>query len=275
MNKIITRKNIWIHVVLLLGAVFMVVPFIWMVLTSFQSLGESTRIPPVIIPARFHWDNYQRVFSALPFAAFYWNTIVTTVLKVFGQTILCSMAAYAFARIEFPGKNLFFILILSVMMVPDQSYTIPRYLLMMKFGWLNSLTALIVPGLFSSFGVFLLRQFFLSLPSDLGEAATIDGCNHFQSFLRIYLPLAKPGLISMGIFVTLWSWNDLMWPLIVNGSPKKMTLSVGLATLRGQYGTDYPILMAGAVLAIWPMILLFFTLQRHFVEGIALSGTKG
>lgn len=267
-------SKVVIHGVLILGSVVMIAPFIWMVLTSFMSLGESTRVPPVLIPARFRWENYTRVFSTLPFLKFYWNTTITTIAKVLGQLVFCSMAGYAFARIAFPGRDVLFIVIISVLMVPSQAYVIPRYMLMLRLGWLNTLTALIVPGLTSSFGTFLLRQFFMSLPGELEEAATLDGCNHFQIYYKIFLPLAHSGLIALAIFTALWSWNDLMWPLIVNSSPGKMTLSVGLASLQGQYGTDFPLMMAGALMAIWPMITLFILLQKHFVEGIALTGTK-
>lgn len=264
-----------VHTILIVGGLVMVTPFVWMVLTSFMSLGESTRIPPVLFPGRFRYENYLRVLSQLPFLTFYWNTISTTIAKVIGQVVFCSMAAYAFARIRFPGREVIFIVIISVLMVPQQAYVIPRYMIMMNLGWLNSLTALIVPGITSSFGTFLLRQFFMTLPNELEEAATLDGCNHFQIYYKIFTPLAAPGLIALAIFTALWSWNDLMWPLIVNSSPSKMTLSAGLASLQGQYGTDFPLLMAGALMAIWPMILLFIILQKHFVEGIALTGTKG
>ncbi|SFI79791.1 multiple sugar transport system permease protein [Paenibacillus sp. UNC496MF] len=263
------------HLVLLAGALVMTVPFVWMVLTSVKTMGEATRIPPVIFPKAIQWRNYAGVFDTLPFLAFYWNTVMTTVAKTFGQLVFCSLAAYAFARIDFPLKNVLFILLLSVLMVPNQAYLIPQYLIMVKFEWLNTLTALIVPGLTSAFGTFLLRQFFQSMPKELEEAAKIDGCNHFRIYFRILLPLAKPGLIALAIMTALWSWNDLMWPLIVNSSPEKMPLSAGLASLQGQYLTDYPLLMAGSLLAILPMILVFSVSQRYFVEGIALSGTKG
>ncbi|MGI6149320.1 MAG: carbohydrate ABC transporter permease [Firmicutes bacterium] len=264
-----------VHIILIVGALLMVGPFIWMILTSFMSLGESTRVPPVIIPAQLRWQNYQRVFTSFPFMRFYWNTFSTTVMKVAGQVFFCSMAAYAFARIRFPGRDFLFVMILSVLMVPSQAYIIPRYLLMARLGWLNTLTALTVPGLTSSFGTFLLRQFFMSLPTELEEAATLDGCNHFQIYYKIFAPLAKSGMIALAIFTALWSWNDLMWPLIVNSSPLKMPLSAGLSSLQGQYGTDFPLLMAGSLMAIAPMIAMFIVLQNQFVEGIALTGTKG
>ncbi len=160
-------------------------------------------------------------------------------------------------------------------MVPTQLFLIPQYLIMQQLGWLNSLQALIVPGLFSAFGTFLLRQFFNSLPRELDEAATLDGANHLRIYSQILLPLARPGLVALGILDIIWSWNDLLWPLIVNTSVDKMTLSAGLASLQGQHATNYPLLMAGALLATWPLVLVFFFLQRYFIEGIAFSGSTG
>ncbi|WP_205091514.1 carbohydrate ABC transporter permease [Thalassobacillus pellis] len=253
----------------------MVGPFIWMLLTSIKTVGESTQVPPVIFPEEIQWENYTEIFTSLPFSSFYFNTIVMTGGILIGQLILCSMAGYAFARIDFPGRNGLFILFLSVLMIPPQAFLIPQFFLMESFGWLNTLQALIMPGLFSAFGTFLMRQFFMSLPKELEESARIDGCNHFQIFWRIMLPLAKPGLIALSITTVLFSWKSLMWPLIVNNSMEKMPLSAGLAYLKGQYVTDYPILMAGAVLALWPVIVIFIVLQRHFIEGITFTGSKG
>lgn len=269
-------RRLLVHFILIMGALFMIGPFVWMILTSLKTLGESTQVPPVIFPGEIQWKNYTDIVDMLPFFQFYWNTIITTLAKVIGQVFLCSLAAYAFARIEFPGRNVLFMLFLSVLMVPGQVFLLPQFLIMKELGWLNTLTALIVPGLFSAFGTFLLRQFFMSLPKELEEAAKLDGCNHFQIYWRIMLPLARPGLIALAIFVALWSWNDLMWPLIVNSTPDKMPLSAGLAYLTGEHSnmTNYPILMAGSVLAIWPMIIIFIFLQKHFVEGITLTGSK-
>jgi multiple sugar transport system permease protein len=252
----------------------MVLPFLWMILTSLKTYAESIHVPPVFIPEEFKWGNYKEVFGLLPFLKFLYNTIIITVLRTAGQLFLCSLAAYAFARIEFPGRNFLFLLALTVLMVPGQVFLLPQYMIMVKLGWLNSLQAVIVPGLFSAFGTFLLRQFFMGLPKELEEAARLDGCNHFQIYWRIMLPLAKPGLIALGIFTTLWSWNELMWPMIVNSSPESMTLSVGLSSLQGQYLTNYPILMAGSFLAILPMLILFIFLQKQFIEGIAVTGGK-
>lgn len=273
-KKNIKGKKILIHIVLILGVLITVTPFAWMILTSLKTLSESTQIPPVIFPKKAMWSNYSEVLKTLPFSTFYMNTIISTICKTVGQVILCSMAAYAFARINFPFKNVIFIIILSVLMVPGQIFLLPQYMIMQKLGLLNTLRALIIPGLFSAFGTFLLRQFFMTLPTELEEAAILDGCNHFSIYWRIMMPLAKPGLTALAIFTALWSWNDLMWPLIVNTSSEKMTLSAGLASLQGQHLTNFPMLMAGSVMAIWPMIVIFIIFQKAFVEGIAFTGSK-
>ncbi|MGN7165264.1 carbohydrate ABC transporter permease [Paenibacillus cellulositrophicus] len=264
-----------IHIVLMVGSFLMVVPVLWSLLTSLKAPDEVTRIPITILPGQLHWDNFQKVADLLPFMTFYWNTIVTTLIKVLFGLLFSSLAAYAFARVHFPGRTLLFLLVLSVMMVPGQVFLIPQYLLMKDLGWLNSLKAITVTGMFSAYSTFLLRQFFLGLPSELEESARIDGCNPFRIYWNIMLPLAKPGLISVAIISTLWSWNDFLWPLVVNDSMDKMTLAVGLASLQGQFTTNYPVLMAGMLLAVWPMILIFFLLQKQFIEGITLGGLKG
>ncbi|SRR5579885_1403804 len=263
------------HGVLLIGACWFAGPFIWMLLTSVKTLSETTQVPPVLFPAVPQWGNYTQVTATLPFITFYVNTILVAAGRTLGQLLFCSLAAYAFARIEFPGRNILFLLILTVLMVPSYVFLLPQYLIMQDLKWLNSLQALIVPGLFSAFGTFLLRQFFLGLPKELDEAAKIDGANHLQIYWRVILPLAKPALTALAIFTMVWSWNDLMWPLIVNSAIDKMTLAVGLASLQGEHFTDFPLLMAGAVLATWPMIVLFICLQKYFIEGIAITGIRG
>jgi multiple sugar transport system permease protein len=272
--QFVRSKTFLIHFILIMGSIVMLFPFVWMILTSLKTYAESIQVPPVMIPEDLQWKNYQEVFTLLPFFKFMMNTFIITVLRTAGQLFLCSLAAYAFARIVFPGRNILFVLALSVLMVPGQVFLLPQYMIMVKLGWLNTLQAVVVPGLFSAFGTFLLRQFFMGLPKELEEAARLDGCNHFQIYWRIMLPLAKPGLIALGIFTILWSWNELMWPMIVNSSPEAMTLAVGLSSLQGQYGTNYPILMAGSFLAVLPMLILFIILQKQFIEGIAITGGK-
>ena len=187
----------------------------------------------------------------------------------------CAAAGYAFARLQFPGKNVIFILFLSVLMIPSQLFLLSQYEIMQSLGLLNTVAALALPGIFSAFGTFLMRQFFMQLPQELDDAARLDGANPFQVFWRIMLPLAKNGMLALGILTAIWSWNDLLWPLVVNNDPEKMPLSAGLATLQGQFLTNYPILMAGSVLASIPMILLFVIFQKNMLEGIASSGIKG
>lgn len=273
-NKAKVKKLI-VHLILLAGVFIVVFPFIWMVLTSFKTVGEAMQIPPTIFPKKFLVDAYTQIISALPFARVYLNTIISTVVTTVVQVSFCSMAAYAFARINFPFKNAIFILILSVLMVPGQIFLIPQYLIVQKMGLLDTIPALFLPNLFSAFGTFLLRQFFMSLPKELEEAAILDGCNRYQIFGKIMLPLVKPGIVSLVIFTAKFAWNDFMWPLIVNTSPKMMTLGPSLSTLQGQYTTKYPMQMAGAVMAVIPIIVLFFIFQKQFIEGVAQSGIKG
>ena len=269
-------RGIWaVHVVLILGAVIMVFPFIWQTLTAFKTFQDSVQVPPVVIPDPWVFTNFAEVFDSMPFAQMFANSVLLTIGRTVGQVALCTMAGYAFARIPFPGRNVVFVLFLSVLMVPSQLYLLPQYEIIQSLGWLNTLQALIVPGIFSAFGTFLMRQFFMSMPAELEEAARIDGANPWQTFWRIMVPLAKPGIIALVVFTVLWSWNDLLWPLVVTTDPEKMPLSVGLAQLVGLHGTDYPVLMAGALLATLPMLVTFMILQKQFIQGIAFSGTKG
>ncbi|MGH3450778.1 MAG: carbohydrate ABC transporter permease [Haloechinothrix sp.] len=267
--------RLWpVHLALSIGAAAMVAPFFWQFLTSVKSFGASNRVPPTFVPS-WQWSNYTRVFDHLPFGEQFLNTVLMTTGRTLAQLLFCSLAAYAFARLEFPGRNVLFLGFLSVLMVPSQLFLIPQYQIMQSLGWLNTLQALVVPGMFSAFGTFLLRQFFLSLPRDIEEAARIDGANPLQIFWHVVLPLARPGLLALGLLTVLWSWNDLLWPLVVNTDPETMTLSVGLASLQGEHLTDYPVLMAGSLMATLPVIVLFVVLQRHLIQGIAFTGSKG
>lgn len=268
-------NHLIVHLILIAGIIVVVFPFVWMILTSFKTTGEALKIPPTVLPEQFVTTAYSTIVSALPFAQVYLNTILSTVIITVAQVAFCAMAAYAFARIEFPFKNVIFVLILSVLMVPGQIFLIPQYTIIQKMGLLDSMPALVLPNLFSAFGTFLLRQFFMSLPKELEEAAVLDGCNRYQIFGKIMLPLVKPGIVALVIFTAKFAWNNFMWPLIVNTSMEKMTLGPALSTLQGQYTTEYPMQMAGAVLAVVPLIVLFFVFQKQFIEGVAQSGIKG
>jgi multiple sugar transport system permease protein len=267
-----SRPRTWpAHVFLAAGALVMLAPFAWQLVVSLQTLPDSLRVPPKFTPS-WQWSNFADVFRSVPLARQFLNTVVVTAAVTAGQLLLCSLAAFAFARLRFPGRGALFLLFLAVLMVPGELFLIPRYEIMMELGWLNSLQALIAPGVF---GTFMLRQFFLSLPRELDEAASIDGANPLQIYWHILLPLVRPGLLALGMLTVMWSWSSLLWPLVVNTDPEMMTLSAGLASLRGQFLTNFPILFAGSVVASLPVIALFVVMQRQLIAGIAFTGSKG
>ncbi|MFW7432382.1 carbohydrate ABC transporter permease [Vagococcus carniphilus] len=274
MKNLKSGKKIVVHLLLILGSFLMVFPFVWMVLTALKTNTEAIAVPPTFFAEVPQWVNFTKIFTELNFGQFYLNTFISTAVITVGQVFFCSMAAYAFARLEFPFKNALFIILLSVLMVPGQIFLIPQYIIVQKLGLLDSIPALFLPGLFSAFGTFLLRQFFLTIPKEIEEAAIIDGCSRIKIFFTIIVPLSRSALISLSIFSLLYGWNSLLWPLIINTSTEKMTLSAGLASLSGQHSTDYPLMMAGSFLAVIPLIILFLIFQKQFIEGIALSGSK-
>lgn len=264
------NKKILIHGVLILGSIAMIFPFLWMVLTSLKTFSEAIKIPVTFIPENFQWDNYVKAWNTLPFATLFYNTIIMMLFRILFAIIFSSMAGYAFAKLNFPGKKILFTLVVIQLMLPAQIFIIPQYSMVADLGWLNTIKALVFPGIVSAFGVFFLRQFYMSLPNELSEAAKIDGCNQWQIFSKIMLPLTKTPLMALSIFTAVFAWSDLMWPLIVNMSMNKMTL----ASLSGQFSTDYPVMMAGAFIAMWPMMIIYLLFQKQFVEGIALTGGK-
>ena len=221
-------------------------------------------------------DGYNNLFTQIPFLSNLTNTLIVCLVVVAGQLLFNSMAAYAFARLKFRGREKLFFLFLATLMVPSQVTLIPNYIIVRTFGWINSLNALIIPPImFSAFGIFLMRQFFMSIPNELEDAAKIDGANHFDIFFRIMLPLVKPALTSFAVFAFVFFWNDFTWPLIVLNSEAKQTLTVAVATLAtSAYFTDWGSLMAGATLSVIPLLLLFFSAQREFVDGIVMTGMK-
>lgn len=275
MKSKISFKEMLIHIFLILGACMMILPFVWMILTSFKSVTESTSMNPfVIFPSKWKVENFLEVIKQNNFGILYFNTFAMVILRVLCAVIFSAMAAYAFARLKFPGRNFLFGLVLFQMMVPTQIFIIPQYLMVDKLGMRNTIFALVFPGLVSAFGTFLLRQFFMGLPKELEEAALLDGCNIGQTFVKVMLPLVKSGLVALGIFTALFSFKDLMWPLIVNSDANAAVLSSSLAKIQSAYSVNYPELMAAAVLAIWPMLLIYSIFQKQFVEGIATSGGK-
>jgi multiple sugar transport system permease protein len=275
MNKKNNISKLSIHLFLVLGVVIMILPFVWMVLTSFKTVSESTSMNPfIILPSEWKVENYIQAIKQNNFIMLYFNTFAMMSLRIFCSVAFSAMAAYAFARLKFPGRDLLFGLVLFQMMVPVQLFIIPQYLMVDAIGMRNSIFALLFPGIVSAFGTFLLRQFFMGLPKELEESARLDGCNIGQTFLKIMLPLTKSGLVALGIFTALFAFKDLMWPLIVNSNAEAATLSSALAKIQSAYSVNYPQLMAASVLAIWPMLAIYIVFQKQFIEGIATSGGK-
>jgi multiple sugar transport system permease protein len=231
-------------------------------------------MPPYLFPSTFDWSNYSRAFSADDFSRFYLNSSVMTGGIVSGQVLLSSMAGYAFARLRFPGRGILFGVVLATMMMPVYVTLVPSYLIVRTLGWLDSYTGLIVPRLVSPFGIFLMRQYYLSLSSDFEEAALIDGASRFRVWWSVALPMSAPALATIGIFAFLFSWNDLLWPLIITTDPDLRTVQLGLAMFSGRYGTQWTLLAAGSLVATLPAILAYLVGQRWLVRGIALGSSR-
>lgn len=275
-SQVHSRLNNWdAYPVLLIGGLLMIFPFVWQIIMSLSTQAEVTSVPPTLVPAQLRFENYAKVFEVLPFANQFTVSASVTVIRVVGQIILASMAGYAFARMTFRGNKILFALFLSILMVPMQIYVIPQYEIVRSMGLLNSVLGIAAPGVFSAFSTFLMRQHYLGMPRELEEAARLDGCNPFQIYWRVMLPLSGPALGSVAILTTMASWNDLLWPLVVATYDQNMPLSVGLATLSGQYSTNYPMMMAASLMAMLPIIILFIVLQKRVVNGLAHSGLKG
>ena len=259
---------------LIVGSLIMIFPFVWMLLTSFKTQAEAVSIPATFFPKEFRLDGYRKVLDNLPFVKLYWNTILLVFLRVICAIAFSSMAGYAFAKLKFRGKNILFTIVLMQMSLPSQIFIIPQYQMVAKLGMANTIFALVFPGLVSAFGVFFLRQTYLSIPDEIGEAAYLDGCNQWVTFYKIMFPLTGTSVAALTIFTAVFAYGDLMWPLVVNSDLKMMTLSSGLSTLKGQFTTNFPVLMAGSLLAMLPMVVLYLIFQRQFVEGIAGTGGK-
>jgi len=264
-----------IHLSLVLISITMLIPFLWMVLTAFKSITEATSVDPFIIfPKVWRTDAFKAVFANMDFLLLYRNTLLLIFFRVLCAVVTATMAGYAFARLRFPGRDLAFSLVLFQMMVPNQVFLIPQYLMVSKMGMLNTIFALVFPGLVTAFGTFLLRQGFMGLPKDLEEAARLDGCNIGQTFLFVMMPLMRSSMVALGIFTALFAYKDLMWPMIVNTDKDMLVLSSALAKMQGQYVMKFPELMAASLIACVPMIVLYILFQKQFIEGIATSGGK-
>jgi len=276
--KMVVQKLV-AYTFLTAGAAAMVAPFLWMVTTSLKEPGSifSYQRPwwEDWIPIQFYWKNYVLAWKAVPFARFYINSIFVSICVTLGQVVTSAMAAYAFARLNFPGRDKLFFAYLATMMVPGAVTMIPVFILLRMLGWIDTYKAVIFPGIFTAYGTFLLRQFFLTLPKELEDAAKIDGCSYFGIFWKIILPLSKPALATLTTFTFMGSWLNFMWPLIVLNTHNKFTLPVGLAYFQSLHFTDWTQLMAGSLMMILPILIVFIFTQRYFVEGIKLTGIKG
>ena len=262
------------YTALVLGSVTMIFPFLWMLLTSFKTQSEAMAIPPKILPSSWELTNFFTALQRLPFTNLYLNTGLMMLFRVICAVVFSSMAGYAFAKLNFPGKNLLFGLVLMQMMLPSQIFIIPQYQMLAKMGATNSIFALVFPGLVSAFGTFFLRQAYMGIPNEIAEAAYLDGCNKWQTFVKVMFPLTGSSMAALAIFTAVFAYADLMWPLICNTDLNMMTLSAGLSTLNGQYTTNFPVLMAGSLLAMIPMLILYLLFQKQFIEGIAMTGGK-
>nr|WP_317402022.1 carbohydrate ABC transporter permease [uncultured Gemmiger sp.] len=262
------------YVVLILGSIIMIFPFVWMILTSFKTQAEAMAIPPQIFPSSWQFANFTTALDSLPFVNLYVNTGLLIVFRVICAVVFSSMAGYAFAKLQFPCKNLLFGIVLVQMMLPSQIFITPQYLMLAHMGMTNTIFALVFPGLVSAFGTFFLRQTYLGIPNEIAEAAYLDGCNKWQTFTKVMFPLTGSSCAALAIFTAVFAYSDLMWPLICNTDLNKMTLSAGLSTLNGQYTTNFPVLMAGSLLAMIPMVILYLIFQKQFIQGIAMTGGK-
>ncbi len=253
-------------------------PLLWMFLTSFKTAGESRSVPPTVLPAAPTTRAYEQLFfadAASPVLTWFLNSMVAATAQAALVLLVCSMAGYALARMDFPGKKVVFTVIITTLFVPGFIFLMPNFLLLDQLGWLDQIWALIVPGAAGAFGVFFMRQFFVNLPKELEESARLDGAGPYRTFWSIVMPNAKPAVVTLGVLSFLANWNDFIWPIYVLFSPERLTLPVGLSRLQGAYTIDYPVIMAGASIAAIPVLVLFVFAQRFIIEGVANSGIKG
>lgn len=263
------------YLVLSVTGFIMVFPFIYMVLSSLKPSTEVVQVPPTLWPSEIRWSNYLEVLSIVPLGTQLINTIIVTVLVVLGWVFTSVLAGYTFARLDFPGREWLFGAYLATLMVPFAVLIVPMYRLMLVFGWVDRLEALIIPWLFTAYGTFLLRQFFMSVPKDLEDAALIDGASHWGILFRIFLPLARPAIATLATFAFLYAWNSFLWPLIIISSPDRKVVTQGLVDLQALYAARVDLIMAGSTLAVLPTLIVFLFAQRYFIEGIATSGLAG
>lgn len=272
------KRHLWpvlIWAAMAAMTILTLVPIIWMVLTSFKSASEIAAVPPTWWPREWHPENYAAAWNFAPFGRYLINSAIMVVGITLLQVVTSAFAAYAFARLEFKGRDLLFLLYLGTMMIPVQVTVIPQFILVDQLGWVDTFQGLIIPQAFTAFGVFLLRQFFIGIPKDLEDAARVDGSTRFGCFFRIILPLSGPAIATLGVFAFMFHWNNLLWPLIISSSDATTPVAVGLTRFQGQFGTQWELMMAAGVLATIPVVIVFLIAQRWFVQGITMSGFGG
>jgi len=268
------RFSMW-HLVLAPIALLFVIPFAQMLLASLSPAEELVKFPPPFIPSRITFDGFVALFTTTDAVRWLANSTIVSVVSIVSHVVLCSLAGYGFARLQFRGRNVGFFMIVATIMIPTQLLMIPTYIMFSKLGLVNTLAAAFVPWLASAFGIFLMRQFFLSIPAEVEEAAALDGANRLQIFLRVVLPLARPAMATLAIFTLLSSWNDLIWPLIAINDDNWFTVQLGIANFQGTRRTQWELLMAGNVVATAPLVLFFLFAQKQFVQTMTMTGLKG
>ncbi len=272
------KKNVnklLIYMMLIFGGCFMIVPFLWMVSASLKFETQVFSFPIQWIPEPVRWENYKDIFSKVKFLTYYKNTLIITAITTFCQIFTCSLAAYSLARLKYRGRDKIFLAYLGTLMIPFQVVMIPQFVLMKQIGLTDDIWAVILISAFSPFGVFLFKQFFVTVPEELSEAGRIDGCSEFRIYRSIIMPLSKPAISSLTILTFVWSWNDFLKPLIYLSSDKNKTIQLGIRNFLSLYTSDYALLMAAATMSLLPMIIVFFCAQKSFIEGIAMTGIKG
>ena len=263
------------YLALSLMAVIALIPFLWTLSTSLKNIDEVFVFPPQWIPDKLQWSNYSALWKELPMGRWIVNSFVVVVLAVLGKLILASTAAYAFARLKFPGRDWIFYVFLTALMIPWEVTLIPGFVLMRQFGWIDTPAALIVPSIGDVFGIFLLRQYFMAIPKELDDSARVDGAGYFRIFWSIVLPLSRAPLAVVAALGFMGVWNAFLWPLVMMNTPERFTLPVGLQLLNSQHSTDWTTLMAGDVISLIPVVVVYLAAQRYFVEGITVTGLKG
>jgi multiple sugar transport system permease protein len=273
MKMVYTLRSIQ-YIFLILIAIAIAFPFLWMVLASLRPESEIVQFPPTLLPSKITFTSFISVWNKIPFLTFFKNSVIFAFGVTFISLLFDSMAAYAFGRLSFPGRDKYFVIVLIALMIPVQVTIIPLFIMLSQWGWLNTFAGLIIPRATNAFGIFMLRQFFIGLPKELDEAARIDGCSEFRLYWQVILPLAKPAIFSLALFHLMYNWNDLLWPLIITSTVEMRTLPAGLALFVGTKVVEYGVVTAGATLATAPLVIAFLFSQKYFIQGVAFTGIK-